>query len=516
VGETRGAKTIMSQGSLPFQYQAEKNDSGLTGLAGLPLYVELCKQSGFIEYIGQTMKTKIRGWTDAELILSLMMLNIAGGDCITDIERLERDAGFRKLLMQFATHGMRRKERRCYERRWRKEKGRGLPSTAAINRYLSQFHSPEEEQKREAGAAFIPTPNDKLKALVRLNNPLVACIQKQSPTTVATLDQDATLSCTYKRNALFCYKGFKAYQPFNTYWAEHGVILHSEFRDGNVNAGFEQLRILKEAIALLPSDVKEVCLRSDSAGYQEDLIRYCAEGTDPRFGIIPFAIAARVSQGFKKAALELPENCWNPIYKEDEDGSKIKTNQEWADICFVPEWSLQSKAQYRYIAIREAIKSSKAKCDEAPDLPFQTMHSSKGTYKLFAVVTNRNIDGSELIQWHRKRCGKSEHVHSIQKEGLAGGQMPSNHFGSNAAWWQLMVLSFNLNRLMQLAALPKEFKESKMKALRLHVIQLPGRVIQHARQVYLSVEETCCVLYRAIRTKINRIHTVAYNVYSTA
>jgi hypothetical protein len=90
------------------------------------------------------------------------------------------------------------------------------------------------------GEAFIPKPNDKLKAL-------------------------------------YCYKGFKAYQPFNTYWAEHGILLHSEFRDGNVNAGFDQLRILQETMALLPA--------SDSAGYQEDLIRYCAEGSDPRSGM---------------------------------------------------------------------------------------------------------------------------------------------------------------------------------------------------------------------------------------
>ena len=36
----------MTQPALPFQYQAEKKDSGLTGFAGLPLYVELAKQSG--------------------------------------------------------------------------------------------------------------------------------------------------------------------------------------------------------------------------------------------------------------------------------------------------------------------------------------------------------------------------------------------------------------------------------------------------------------------------------------
>lgn len=496
---------IMTQRALPFQYQSEKKDSGLTGFAGLPLYVELAVQSGFAQYINQTMKTKVRGWTDAEMILSLVLLNLVGGDCISDIERLEQDSGLRLLLMQFATHGMKRKERRAFEKRWRKAKSRGLPSNAAIHRYLPQFHSPEEEKNRVDGEAFIPKPNNKLQALIGLNKPLITCVQQQSPSAIATLDQDATLTNTYKRNALYCYKGFKAYQPFNTYWAEHGILLHSEFRDGNVNAGYGQLRILKEAIVLLPPDVKQVFLRSDSAGYQEDLIRYCAEGDDPRFGVIPFAISARVSAGIKKEAQSLDEKHWHPIYQEDAEGKKIKTNQEWADICFVPDWAVKSKGSYRYIAIREAMKPVKTNGKAEPDLPFQTMTSDKVTYKLFALVTNRDIDGSELIQWHRKRCGKSEQVHSTQKEGLAGGQFPSNLFGANAAWWAIMVVSFNLNRLMQLAALPKDLKESKMKALRFHVIQLPGRVIHHARSVYVRVESHCCELLQSIRDKIAKV-----------
>ena len=70
-----------------------------------------------------------------------------------------------------------------------------------------------------------------------------------------------------------------------------------------------------------------------------------------------------------------------------------------------------------------------------------------------------------------------------------------------------MVLSFNLNRLMQLAALPKDFKESKMKALRFHIIQLPGRIIQHARQVYVSVEKYGCELLMQIRCNISKVHS---------
>lgn len=61
------------------------------------------------------------------------------------------------------------------------------------------------------------------------------------------------------------------------------------------------------------------CTR-DSAGYQEDLLRYCAEGKDERFGVIKFAVASKVTPVFKAAVLQAPENDWQAIYKEDEKG----------------------------------------------------------------------------------------------------------------------------------------------------------------------------------------------------
>src|SRR5271154_4559436 len=53
-----------------------------------------------------------------------------------------------------------------------------------------------------------------------------------------------TLHSSRRKSAksLYC-KHFKAYQPLNTWWAEQGLIVHSEFRDGNVPAGHEQLRM---------------------------------------------------------------------------------------------------------------------------------------------------------------------------------------------------------------------------------------------------------------------------------
>jgi len=75
---------------------------------------------------------------------------------------------------------MKRKERCAYEKCWRQTRERGLPSRAAIHRFLKSFHDETEEAKREEGRAFIPAANANLSALLNLNNALVSAVAAQT------------------------------------------------------------------------------------------------------------------------------------------------------------------------------------------------------------------------------------------------------------------------------------------------------------------------------------------------
>ena len=183
----------MSQGVLGFKYEEEKHDTGMTGLAGLPVYMDLMHVMGLSELIGHHLQVKQRGWTDAQMVLSLMLLNIAGGDCVEDLSTVEKDEGFCKILRRVEQQGMRRSERREIERRWRKERWRSVPSPSAAFRYLSAFHDLDQEGKRKEGKAFIPVPNEHLRGLAKVNKGMVAFMQKRYHQKIATLDKDATL-----------------------------------------------------------------------------------------------------------------------------------------------------------------------------------------------------------------------------------------------------------------------------------------------------------------------------------
>jgi len=477
----------MPQGVLSYKYEEEKQASGMTALAGLPVYLDLASVLGLGDHIRTHLQVKAQGWTDEQMILSLILLNLAGGDCVDDLRILEKDDGFSKVLSRVATKGLTRRERRAQERRWRKEQHRSVPSPSAVFRYLAAFHNPLEEKKREKGKAFIPAPNEHLSGLARVNRDFVASIQKRHPLPDATLDMDATLVATGKADALFSYERYRAYQPFNVRWAEQELMLHTEFRDGNVPAGYEQLRVLKEALAMLPEGVKNVYLRSDTAGYQHDLLRYCEKTNHSRFGRIEFAIGADVTKEFKKAVAEA--EAWKPLMKEL-DGEMVTTGKEWAEVCFVPAAICHSKKDplYRYIATRELLKQPELPGMEGRvELPFQTLTMEAKRYKIFGIVTNRDTEGNELITWLHKRCGKSEEAHSIMKEDLAGGRLPSADFGANAAWWGIMILAFNLNAAMKQLALGGSWVTKRMKALRFALINLPGRILHHARELVIRL-----------------------------
>ena len=477
---------------LPYSYQEDRKSTGATSLAGLPLVLDLAAVAGLRPSIERHVHARGpdgQGWTDVQAVLSAVLLNVAGGDVVEDLEWLEADDGFATLLQRVEWHGLPRAERRARERRWRKDRQRAVPSPSSMFRYLELFHDEQQEAERaHSKKAFIPRPNEALQGLVRVNADLVAFAQRLAPRSVATLDQDATLVESHKRTALFCYKKFRAYQPLNTWWAEQGLVLHSEFRDGNVDAGFDQKRVFQEALACLPEGVEKVYLRSDTAGYQVDLLRYCAEGQNERFGVIEFAIGADVTVEFRKAVAKVPASAWHPLPRRAGDQN---AEQQWAEVVFVPDW-IRSKngPTYRFLAIREPLrKLDRPGPESQPELPFPTMEfTDVGRYKVFGLVTNRSLPGDELIRWSRQRCGKSEEAHAAMKGDLAGGHLPSWNFGANAAWWQMMLLALNLTAILKRHVLGGAWVDRRLKALRFALIRVAGWVVDHARdlQVRLS------------------------------
>jgi hypothetical protein len=80
----------------------------------LPVYLDLAQKIGLSTSIQKhlTVREGSQGWTDSQIVLALLLLNLAGGDCVEDIKVLEADDGFCEILKKAELHGMKRKERK--------------------------------------------------------------------------------------------------------------------------------------------------------------------------------------------------------------------------------------------------------------------------------------------------------------------------------------------------------------------------------------------------------------------
>jgi len=317
----------------------------VTSFGGLPMMLELALSCGLMREIESdlSIQGKECTWKDNFILFSLMLLGLAGGQSVEDIDRLEMDAGLRKFFLRFCHFDVDRRKRRSIIKKMSKRMHRAFPSKSTILRWLRTFHNPPEEEKRVEGRAFIPEDNIHLKALAGLNRKLCGFVHKKSPSHEITLDVDATLAKTNHRSALCCYKGYLAWQPLNVWWAEKKMMFFSEFRDGNVPAGFELLRVFKDCVCHLPDGISTVNLRSDSAAYQKNIMRWCERTEEHPAHKINFVIGADFSQSLKKAVSEIEEGDWHELEEEEESKQRWREKngciRKWAEVCFVPEWA---------------------------------------------------------------------------------------------------------------------------------------------------------------------------------
>ena len=456
-----------------------------TPYAGALLFMQMCEGMGLADVINKNLNIRgSKGYKDSEHILSMATMQILGGSTIDDLEILKQN-------LQVSGSPF------------------SIPSPTAARDYMNNFHDEEEAKKQKQGQCYIPQMNEHLAGFGAIHAHIFQQAYKCRPLLSITLDQDATFIYTNTKNALNNYQGEKSYEPFNTYCPEYDIMVGTQFRGGNVPPSYGQLEELERVLSIIPEGVEKVKLRSDAAGYQEDILRYCAEGKNERFGEIGFTISCKVVESFKQAAKNIPEKKWKPIIKEiTKNGvtEQKETGQEWAEVAYVPDWTLKSKGEYRFIAIRERTELRNGENPaqlalseiiydmERENEQIKRLHiTGMGNlaYKLFGIVTNlQEEDGGKIVAFHHERCGKSEEVHLILKNELGGGHVVSGKFGNEAAWWNIAVLSLSLLNMFKRNFLPEDSHTCRPKAMRYKFFVMMGRFVRHARRIVLKVYST--------------------------
>lgn len=442
----------VSQGLLPFQLIQDASKVLLTSFGGLPLVMETFRALGLPQSIRKHLSVLQRQgkYQETDYVESFVSVFAGGGDCVDDFELLRSDEGLKKL-------------------------GLRVPSPEAVRYFLNAFHEEELLEGRLPHEAFIPEETMLLQGLRQVSRDLAWKAVSGDAPWKATIDLDASVIESHKREAYETYLGEKGYQPVIAYWAEEDLILADQFRDGNVPAGVGLLPVLKDAVSALPSSIRLIRVRSDSAAYVHEVLNWCRKEVPGR-ARIEYAISADMREELRVAIQALPEEAWKPLRKMTDQGLVIG-RKEWAEVEFVPTKPSRKKnlKPDRYLAIRIRAAQGELFGDGNP-------------YHYFAVVTNMwSWDGERLLRWQRERCGTVEKVHDVLKNDLAAGVLPAKRFFANAAWWRLNIMTYNVLSVMKRKALPQSWWPVRLKALRFHLLCIAGRIIDHGRRLFLKI-----------------------------
>jgi hypothetical protein len=418
----------------------------VTPSAGVALLIDAMRRAGVPAAADRHLPAKRspKGLGQGAMVETFVLLSALGGDCLDDLDHLRRDAGLAALT------------------------GYDLPAASTARQWLDRFHEPELMEGRPAQGAFIPMESAGLAGLRQVLVTAIRAFVAAVPVTdEVTLDVDAHLVESSKAAALPTYEGFRGFQPALVSWAETGLVLADQFREGNVGAQAGLKELVDEAFAALPSGRdRRVSVRSDSAAYQGDLLDHWA-GRRWRF-----VVSADMSQQLRAEVEAVVADAWSELSVEPDGWVR-----EWAEVPFVPSRASERKdaEPYRYVAIRVRP-------------PQGTLFGDGARVRHFAVVTNDwDTPGGRLIAWHRGKQGTVEHAHRILKDELAAGVYPSSRHGANAAWLRLQVLTLDLLELLKAVALDEGLRHARPKRLRFRVFTAFGRVVDHARTSFIRV-----------------------------
>jgi len=168
----------IAQGILPFQLVEDPSKVLMDSFGGLPLVMETFRALGLPRSVQKHLPIQHRPgkYEESDYVESFLSVFAAGGDCFDDFHLLREDAALSRL-------------------------GLKVPSPEAARFFLNAFHEEEALRGRLPHEAFIPEETEDLQGLEKVHRDLVGKATVREQPWQATLDKDALVIESDKREA---------------------------------------------------------------------------------------------------------------------------------------------------------------------------------------------------------------------------------------------------------------------------------------------------------------------------
>jgi hypothetical protein len=413
-------------------FRVEFTETGLTSYAGLELLIRHFRVIGLSDLIQRHLrKVSLRGdYGPVEMIRLFLGLLFVGGRRLRHIEFVRDDILFRRFC------GLNR-----------------LPSVRTASRWLKNFKSTS------------------LEALRAINAELVARVVGLLGLRTLTVDVDGSVVSTGLQVER-AFRGFNphhrrvpSYYPITAYLAETGHLLRVKNRSGNVHDGKASTPFLRDLFRQMETTFGKpyrLNFRMDAAFFTAGVLRL---------------LRAR-GVGY---AIKVPFWRWLNLKQ------RIRERQRWRRVRpGIRSFEKQIPLDAWGMTLRVVIYRKKVFHKSPKNYQLDLFHPDDGYYEYSAIVTNLPWKPRRL--WHFM-CGRGAHEKTIGelKHHLAFDTVPTNHYGANSAWQQIVALAHNLLTNFQIDTGARQrnrtekrtnlFEIKSAQTLRFELLNRAGRIV---------------------------------------
>jgi len=283
-----------------------------------------------------------------------------------------------------------------------------------------------------------------------------------------TLDLDSHVTPVYgnQQRAGLGYnpkkKGRKSYHPLLCFIGETRDYIGGLFRNGKHHTSYNAVKFLNSMLNKLPSDVEKIKLRADGGFFSRDMIRFLIRKS------IEFYIAVPIQPWVQRKI------------RQTKDWTYIGGGVESAE-C---EYVFKKNASLRMVFIRQKVRGQ-----NRPRKQLKLLNTGNVKYDYQVILSNGEKEAAELWQYYNKRACCENFI----KEGIYGfglDKVVSHSYAGNYAWFELLMLAYNLMNLFKEEALHQKKTKNTIQTIRDRLLLIPGRLISTSGRCVLKLEKT--------------------------
>ena len=389
----------------------------LSNRIGVPLVEELIGRFRIREKIDELFGRpgSNRGILASDYVMTVVYMFIDGALHLEDVRHLMSDGAFQELLSDME-----------------------LPTSDAIGDWLRKHGGKQSEVK-----------------MLQVIKQLLRAIPKQGE----ILDIDTTIIESEKGDSQKTYKGNYGYQPLLGIISENGIVVGSDFREGNVSPQSGLVEFIKSCRRNYSQEIK--IIRSDSAGWQKEVVDYCLkEGLN-------YTITTDQTEGLLEAIKTIPEEQWNQAI--DKDGIKLGYDT--------------AETEYRFGSKKRTVRitAKRTRLKKQYDLFLNY------SYWIVATSLSKEDYGSQaIIELHQGRGGMEKRIGELKNQ-LNLDRVPCGQFEANCLYFTIGVFAYNLLQMLKFLGLPEEYHTKSVRTLRYQLLKLAGKVVLHARYLVVQI-----------------------------